>query len=111
MKRPLGVTVIAIANLVAALVWLASKTLLSAQPPQDDLLILLTVIVLFSVGLSLALWKLQNWARWTAIALYILSLIRIPVIDVRKQLRGHRQHISLGSLCCMGSLVPVSASH
>lgn len=34
--------------------------------------------VLFSVGLSVALLKLQNWARWVAIVLYGLSLIGTP---------------------------------
>jgi hypothetical protein len=78
MKRPIGVTVIAIANLLAALAF-ASQMFLAAQPPQGNSLIVLGVAVLLSIGLSLGLFRLHNWARWTSVVLYVLSLIRIPV--------------------------------
>jgi hypothetical protein len=72
------VTVVAIVNLFSALALVATKTFLAVQPPQDDALILLVVLASLSVGLSLAFLKLQNWARWIFVVVYIILLIRIP---------------------------------
>lgn len=77
MKRPTGVTVIVIVNLVATFAWLAIKAVLIHEPSTDGWILIL-VVALFSAGLSIALLKLRNWARWTCIALYVFSLIRIP---------------------------------
>jgi hypothetical protein len=98
MKRPIGVTVIAVANFVAALAFLASETILAADPARGDLLIVLVVIVLISMGLSWALLKLQSWARWTSIVLYILSLIRIPARVISASGLGEIVSICLSAL-------------
>jgi hypothetical protein len=52
MKRPAGVTVIAVWNICAARILVVSEGLLSAQRPQGLYLELLIVSVLFSLGLS-----------------------------------------------------------
>jgi hypothetical protein len=78
MKRPTGVTVIVIVNLVVTFAWFAVEAVLSREPSTGGWLMIL-VAAFFFVVLSIALLKLQNWARWTSIVFYVLSLIRIPV--------------------------------
>jgi hypothetical protein len=82
MKRPVGVTAIAVINILGAFA-LAAGELLSAQRPQGGLLGLLVVTMLFGVGLSVALLMLQNWARWVTIVVYGLSLAATPAQVVR----------------------------
>ncbi len=78
MKRPVGVTIIAIANLFGPLALAASEVLLAERPAQRGLLGLLVVTVLISITVTVALLKLQNWARWVAVVLYVISLVGIP---------------------------------
>jgi hypothetical protein len=78
MKRPVGVTVIAVLNILATLALAAGELLRSAQRPQVGFVVMLAVVVLFSVGLSVALFMLQNWARRVTIVLCVLPLLNTP---------------------------------
>ena len=78
MKRPLGVTVIAVANLLGPLALVASEVLLAEQPAHGGLLGLIALTVLISITVSVALLKMQNWGRWVAVVLYVISLANIP---------------------------------
>ncbi len=80
MKRPTGVTVIAVLNIIlAGVVIIASGVLPSAHRPQGVMLGILVTAALFWAGLGVALLKLQNWARVLVILFTGLSLIGIPV--------------------------------
>ena len=74
MSRPIGVTVIAVA---LAAVGFVSQIFVGTDQDRDPLL--LGATALFLVVVSVALFGLQNWARWTCIVLYIISLVRLPV--------------------------------
>ena len=50
----------------------------SAHRPEGVLAWILAVGVILSVGHSIALLRLQNWARAVVVVLYGLSLISIP---------------------------------
>jgi hypothetical protein len=78
MNRPVGVTIIAIANLFGALALVASEVLFAEQPPQGGLLGMLVVAMLISVTVTVGLLKLKNWARWIAAVLYVISLVGVP---------------------------------
>jgi hypothetical protein len=83
MKRPVGVTVIAVLNILGGFALTVNEMLLSPERPQGRSLGILIVVVLLGVGIGVALLKLQNWARWGAIVFYGLSLIAIPVRVIR----------------------------
>ncbi|HMH06241.1 MAG TPA: hypothetical protein VK579_06120 [Terriglobales bacterium] len=83
MKRPIGVTVIAVLNILGGFALAVNEMLVSPERPQGRSLGILIVVVLLGVGISVALLKLQNWARWVAIVFYALSLIAIPVRVIR----------------------------
>jgi len=76
MKRPIGVTIIAVLNILGLFALIVSEFFVSPLRPEGGLLGLLVVVALFSVGLSVALLMLQNWARWVSIVLYAFSLLR-----------------------------------
>ncbi len=63
MKRPVGVTVIAVLNICGTGMVAVSDVLGPAQRPHGVYLGFLIVVLLFSVGLSVGLLKLRNWAR------------------------------------------------
>lgn len=75
VKRPTGITVIAVLNILAG-ISLAPGVLLSPQRPPGTLIALLA-LNLFGVAISVALLMLQNWARWTVIVSYVVSVIRV----------------------------------
>jgi hypothetical protein len=77
MKRPTGVTVIVIVNLVVTFAWLAIKAVLAQAISTDDFLLII-LGAFFCIVLSVALIRLKNWARWTYAVLCVVSLIRIP---------------------------------
>jgi hypothetical protein len=77
LKRPTGVTVIAVVNILAGLA-VATLLLVSSQPLEGALLWILFTAVLLGVGLGAALLMLQNWARVLTIVGCVLSLIAIP---------------------------------
>lgn len=80
VKRPTGVTVIAVLNIIlAAVVLIASGVLPSLHRPQGVLLGILVTAALFWACLGVALLKLQNWARVLVILFTGLSLIGIPL--------------------------------
>jgi hypothetical protein len=76
MKRPIGVTIIAALNILGLFALIVSEFVVSPLRPEGGLLGILVVVALFSVGLSVALLMLQNWARWVSIVLYAFSLLR-----------------------------------
>ncbi len=63
MKRPVGVTVMAVLNICGAGMLAVSDILLPAERPHGAYLGILIADVLFSVALSVGLLKLKNWAR------------------------------------------------
>jgi hypothetical protein len=83
MKKPIGVTVIAVLNILGGFALTVNEMLLSPERPQGRWLGILIVVVLLGVGISVALLKLRNWARWVAIVFYGLSLIAIPIRLIR----------------------------
>jgi hypothetical protein len=74
--RPAGITVIAALNIVGGLA-LGVIEMISSQRPVDDLVWMLVVGAILSVGLGVGLLRLQNWARAVVVVLYGLSLVRI----------------------------------
>lgn len=67
MKRPAGVTIIAVFNILGGIGLAVSEVLLSPQPPHGGLVGTLVVVVLLGIGIAVALLMLQNWARWVVI--------------------------------------------
>jgi hypothetical protein len=78
VRRPTGVTVIAVINILAGFAVTASLLLLSSQRPQGVLFGIFVTAALLGFGLGVALLKLQNWARVLTILGCVLSLIAIP---------------------------------
>jgi len=76
MSRPVGITVIALLNILGALA-LAVSEMLSAQRPEGGLRWILVAAVILSICLGIALLRLQNWARAVVVVLYGLSLVRM----------------------------------
>jgi hypothetical protein len=103
MKRPVGVTVIAVLNICAAGGLVVNEGLLSAQRPQGAYLGVLIVCVLFSVGLGLGLLKLRNWARSITKFFCWLSLVSASISTIRLVLAGQRV-AAVGEL--LGGLLP-----
>ena len=77
MSRPVGITVIASLNILGGFA-LGVIEMFSAHRPEGALAWILAVGVILSVGLGVALLRLQNWARAVVVVLYGLSLIGIP---------------------------------
>jgi hypothetical protein len=77
MNRPVGITVIASLNILGGFA-LGVSEMFSAHRPEGALAWILAVGVTVSVGLGVALLRLQNWARAVVVVLYGLSLISIP---------------------------------
>jgi hypothetical protein len=77
MNRPAGITVIASLNILGGLA-LGVSEMFSAHRPEGALAWVLAVGAILSVGLGIALLKLQNWARAILVVLYGLSLISVP---------------------------------
>jgi hypothetical protein len=77
LKRPIGVTVIAIINILAGF-GVTGLLLLSSLPPEGVLLGILVTAALLGFGLGVALLMLQNWARMLTILGCVWSLIAIP---------------------------------
>lgn len=76
MNRPAGITVIASLNILGGLA-LGVSEMFSAHRPEGALAWILAVGIILSVGLGIALLKLQKWARAVAVVLYGLSLISV----------------------------------
>jgi len=90
MKRPVGVTVIAVLNICAAGGLLVSEVLLPTQRPQGAYLGVLIVCALFSIGLGLGLLKLRAWARRITIFLSWFSLVGAVIRTIGLVLAGQR---------------------
>lgn len=90
MKRPVGVTVIAVLNICGAGILTVRDGLLPANRPRGSYLGFLIVSVLFSVGLSVGLLKLRNWARSITVLLSWINLILALMFPVREGLAGRR---------------------
>ena len=101
MKRPVGVTVIAVLNICGAVGLLMSEGLLSARRTQGAYLGVLIVVVLLYLGLGLGLLKLRNWARRIAIVLCWLSLVSAFAISVGLVLTGHGAAAVANLLSCL----------
>jgi hypothetical protein len=76
MNRPAGITVIASLNILGGFA-LGVSAMFSPHRPEGALAWILAVGIL-SVGIGVALLKLQNWARAVVVVLYGLSLISVP---------------------------------
>jgi hypothetical protein len=74
MKRPVGVTVIAVLNTCGAAGLTLREGLFPAQRPHGAYLGFLVILMLFSIGLTVGLLKLRNWARSITILFYWLNL-------------------------------------
>ena len=90
MKRPVGVTVIAVLNFCAAGGLAVNEVLMPAERPHGVGLGVLIVGVLFSLGLGLGLLKLRNWARSITIFFCWLSLVGVFINTIRLVLAGQR---------------------
>lgn len=77
LNRPVGITVIASLNILGGFA-LGVCEMFSAHRPEGALAWISVVGVILSVGLGVALLRLQNWARAVLVVLYGLSLISIP---------------------------------
>lgn len=75
-NRPVGITVIALLNILSGLV-LGVSIVLSVHRPEGGLAWISVAVVILSICLGVALLKMQNWARAVVIVLYGLSLIRM----------------------------------
>jgi hypothetical protein len=78
VKRPTGVTVIAVLNILGGVAVIAGGLFLSPEPPQGVALGILVIVALLPVGLGVALLQLENWARVLMIVFSSLSMIAIP---------------------------------
>ncbi len=77
MNRPVGITVIASLNILGGLA-LGVSGMFSAHRPEGALAWISALVIILSIGLGVALLRLQNWARAVLVVLYGLSLISIP---------------------------------
>lgn len=77
MNRPVGITVIASLNILGGFT-LGVSEMFSAHRPEGALAWILALGVILSLGLGVALLRLQNWARAVVVVLYGMSLISIP---------------------------------
>jgi hypothetical protein len=77
MNRPVGITVIASLNILGGFA-LGVSGMFSARRPEGALTWILALGVILSLGLGVALLRLQNWARAVVVVLYGMSLISIP---------------------------------
>jgi len=80
LKRPIGVTIIAVINILAGVAVTVMATLLfvSSQQPQGIVLGIFVIGALLGFALGVALLMLQNWARLLMVVGCVLSLIVIP---------------------------------
>jgi hypothetical protein len=76
MTRPVGITVIALLNILGGF-GVGLSEMLSTDRPEGGLAWMLVAGVIFSICLGVALLRLQNWARAVFVVLYGLSLIRM----------------------------------
>jgi hypothetical protein len=90
MKRPVGVTVIAVLDICGAGILTVRDGLLPANRPQGVYLAFLISFVLFSIGLGVGLLKLRNWARSMTVLLSWINLIGAVMFPVREGLAGRR---------------------
>jgi uncharacterized membrane protein (DUF2068 family) len=84
-KRPLGVTVIAIIEIVAAIVLL----LASLGVITTVLGIGVAIAAIFRLIVAWGLWTLKSWAFWTAVVLEVLHLF----LNLYNLLAGHSSPI------------------
>jgi len=77
MNRPVGITVIASLNILGGFA-LGVSEMFSTHRPEGALTWILALGVILSLGLGIALLRLQNWARAVVVVLYGMSLISIP---------------------------------
>ena len=71
MRRPVGVTVLAIVNIAAAFIFIGSDIIVEKHPHVG----IYIVLVVVSIIVSYALWNLQSWVRWFMIATYGIGLV------------------------------------
>ncbi len=76
MTRPVGITVIALLNILGGFA-VGLSEMLSTDRPERGLAWMLVAGVILSICLGVALLRLQSWARAVVVVLYGLSLIRM----------------------------------
>lgn len=70
-RRPLGITIVCVLNFVVAALFVILVVLALANGSGNYELVLLALLpIVISVGLGIALWQMQPWARNTALVLY-----------------------------------------
>lgn len=75
MSRPVGVSILAIVNIAAALIFIGSDIIIEEHPYVGFYIVLVVV----SIVVSYALWSLQSWVRWFMIATYGIGLLKTVV--------------------------------
>jgi hypothetical protein len=83
IKRPTGVTVIAVLNILVGFLFVAIVFLAQEQSQSNAPGALVTIM--FGIGVSVALLKLQNWARWIVVSVCVFSLVNILGLVVGPQ--------------------------
>jgi len=90
MKRPVGVTVIAVVNIWGAFILAVGKGGVPTQQMHGVILGIVISVVLFSLGVSVGLFGLRNWARSITVFFSWLSLISAIMFPVREGLTGRK---------------------
>ena len=72
MSRPVGVTILAIVNIAAAFIFIASDLIVQNHPDVG----LYVALVVVSIVVSYALWNLQSWVRWFMVVTYGIGLLQ-----------------------------------
>ncbi|MEM8530514.1 MAG: hypothetical protein AAGF95_06715 [Chloroflexota bacterium] len=76
-RRPIGITIITVVNFVLAAAIVFLLFLLNAELPRGihwTEMLMVAISIVITLGITIGLWCLQEWARMTAIILYSISL-------------------------------------
>ena len=75
-QRPIGVSILAVWNMIGAGLMAVGAYMVGTDPYQDGGAAVALVLTLMAIGqliVSLGLWRLKNWARLIAVGLYGIS--------------------------------------
>lgn len=75
-QRPIGVSILAVWNMIGAGLMGVGAYMVGTDPYQDGGATVALVLTLMAIGqfiVSLGLWRLKNWARLIAVGLYGIS--------------------------------------
>ena len=101
-KRPIGVSVLAILNVVGSLLLMLAAFgaggIFSEAEAAGAAGAFLGLLAVASLIVAIGLWRLRNWARITAIILYILSAILGLVSIAQGDIGGLIQLIVAGNI-------------